>query len=536
MATWYVRPDSSHSGTRNGTTYTTAWGGWSEIVWGGGGVSAGDTLYVCGSHLYSSTITVGSHGGTASSRTIIRGDASEADGKITFVGNVYLQSDKANTIIRNLQVVAGTSNCIFIVDTATNCDYIYNTFISKAANAALSLYAAAGQDHIDVLIDNNTFTCSGDGMSSGKAAALEWFMAASAATSTLTRVTITNNTFKNCNTGRTAASVLQLRVDPVANTNCSITDLIVSKNKFIDCYGLGIRLRDDHAGSTFGTFAGVKCNYNTFINCKETTTAGMGGAISIGSFGISTNSKFGYNEVCYNTGINLEGAAGGVNAFYGSYIIAYNYFENITSTTIDGNGILLDHGCDKTFVYSNVFKNVKGKASVTNSGYVLMLLDSTNCYFYSNIAIDCRNGIHLGDAAGSQSGYFYHNTFVDISDYAIYAHASAGLNSIIVKNNIFTGSTYSVYDNTAISWTGEDYNVFYDIASGTQNHTLGSNDLTSNPQLNSAFLPLNTAIRTAGTSVGFSDFSRKAFSTPPTMGAVQYSLSKTVNNIRGIVG
>jgi len=34
MATWYVRPNTSHSGSRNGTSYATAWGGWTEIVWG----------------------------------------------------------------------------------------------------------------------------------------------------------------------------------------------------------------------------------------------------------------------------------------------------------------------------------------------------------------------------------------------------------------------------------------------------------------------------------------------------------------------
>jgi hypothetical protein len=84
MADWFVRPDTSHSGMRNGQSYASAWGGWTEIVWSTGGLVPGDTLYVCDSHTYSVVLTIGNHGAMAGSRVIIRGDYPGHSGSITF--------------------------------------------------------------------------------------------------------------------------------------------------------------------------------------------------------------------------------------------------------------------------------------------------------------------------------------------------------------------------------------------------------------------------------------------------------------------
>ena len=55
MATWYVRPAGGSYGAEDGTSYAAAWDGLLNVVWGGAGVVAGDTLYVCGSHAYAYT-------------------------------------------------------------------------------------------------------------------------------------------------------------------------------------------------------------------------------------------------------------------------------------------------------------------------------------------------------------------------------------------------------------------------------------------------------------------------------------------------
>jgi hypothetical protein len=478
MAIWYVRPDTSHSGTRNGTSYATAWGGWTEIVWGGSGVAAGDTLYVCGAHTFSAGQSVGAHGGTTTNRTTIRGDFPADPGSILCVGNVFLTQGRANTILRNLTFTAGTSHALFVTSAATLSDYIQNTFNSTAANSVFSLYGDNGQNHADVLIQGNTFRCSGAGLAAGKAATIEWFMSAAGGTSTLTRVKIKDNLFENCNTAGTAVSVMQLRVDNAASTSSSIVDLEVDGNIFRTYKGVAIRLRDDHTGDTYDRFKGVKVRNNQFYDGGEATTPGWGGCISIGSFGPSTTVGFGLNELSGNVGYRQIGAAGGINCFYGSYYIADNYFDDFATNTIDGNAILVDLQCRDVLVLNNRWRNLRGKAGVVNSGVGIMVLNATNIRVFGNVGYDMKVGIHIGDDGTGQSAKVHNNTLWGCTDYAIYMHANADRSNVSMYNNTFQGTGYSVYNNSASAWSLENYNNFDGFASGTYQHTLGANDKT----------------------------------------------------------
>jgi PKD repeat protein len=80
---WYVRPAGGNYGSANGTSYANAWNGLLNVVWGSGGVQAGDTLWVCGLHIH--TMTTASNvatqaniyvasGTSDSSRVTLRGD------------------------------------------------------------------------------------------------------------------------------------------------------------------------------------------------------------------------------------------------------------------------------------------------------------------------------------------------------------------------------------------------------------------------------------------------------------------------------
>lgn len=479
MATWYVRPDTSHSGTRNGTSYATAWGGWTEIVWGGSGVAAGDTLYVCGAHTFSAGRSVGAHGGTTTNRTTIRGDFPSDPGSITCSGSVFLTNGRANTIIRNLTFTAGTSHAIFVTGAATLCDYIENTFNSTAAQPAFSFYSLNGENHVDVKVLGNTFRCAGNsGLAVGKAAALEWFVSNASALSTLTRVTISGNLFENCNIASPQGSVMQLRVDPAASTSSTIVDLIVEDNVFRTFKGIGLRLRDDHTGSTLGRFTGLRCRRNKFYDGSETSFPGWGGAMSIGSFGQSTTQGWGRNEITDNEVYRQQGAAGGINAFYGSYYIARNYFDDLETTTIDACAILIDFGCADVLVHNNTYRNLKGKAGVVNSGVGVMVLDSTNVRVFGNVGYNVRAGIHVGDKGPGQSAVIHNNTTFGCIDYGIYMHADADRANVSMYNNTFQGTGYSVYNNSASAWSLENYNNFDGFASGTYQHTLGANDKT----------------------------------------------------------
>lgn len=80
MTDWYVRPSGGTYGAENGTSYDAAWDGFANIVWGGAGVVAGDTLYVAGTHR--ETMTVGTSG-TAALPIRIDGNVAGDRGRIS---------------------------------------------------------------------------------------------------------------------------------------------------------------------------------------------------------------------------------------------------------------------------------------------------------------------------------------------------------------------------------------------------------------------------------------------------------------------
>jgi len=53
--TWYVRPEDGDYGSEDGTSFENAWDGLHAIVFGEQGVEPGDTLYVCGVHVFNRT-------------------------------------------------------------------------------------------------------------------------------------------------------------------------------------------------------------------------------------------------------------------------------------------------------------------------------------------------------------------------------------------------------------------------------------------------------------------------------------------------
>lgn len=99
---WYVRPDGGDYGGEDGTTYADAWDGLLEVVWGGEGVVAGDTLYVCGLHIHNyisggieavADITPVS-GADDDTRVTIRGDYPSDEG---IIWQAYILQDEAWT-------------------------------------------------------------------------------------------------------------------------------------------------------------------------------------------------------------------------------------------------------------------------------------------------------------------------------------------------------------------------------------------------------------------------------------------------------
>ena len=521
MADWFVRPDTTHNTTRNGLSYDTAWGGWSEIVWGS--LAAGDTLYACGTFNLTSTIAIGAHGGTATNRVTVSGGYAPARGYITVVqsGGVFLISARANTRITGFRFQNLTSNAIFVGSAATNCLYDFNTFVAVSGSGPLiGLDSATGNNHNGVYVRNNIFT----GVSSTNGgSALNWFPTI-AINSTLTDIQIEDNIFTNI-TSTTARGVIHFRVQNDANVASKMVRIRVNRNQFLGYSGVAMELN-----SGFNTFAqsqGLEVRSNTFANGRE-AAAGVGGCMSIWGFG--TDDSMGKPVITGNTFTDVQGAAGFANVFFGNYEIYGNSGRNLTTTTIDGNGVLFDYGCQYARAYANRFFDIRGKVGAVNSGVGVMVLDSTNVEVFGNYVEGCLTGVFYGNLTGNttgQSSSIYNNTFIGCRNNGVYGLSTMDKTTNTFQNNIVVAATNTAVsvNNNGATWTSTETNNTFFGFSGTSNHTLNGSDSTANPVLSTGF-------PTTSTPVGVFikpqiDGQLSAFWNPPTCGAYEVVRPRT---------
>lgn len=519
MTIWYVRPDTSHSATRTGTSYATAWGGWSAIVWGGAGVKAGDTLYVCGAHSIASAISIGNHGATVSSRVTISGGYEPDPGSITVSapGGVFLQVNRNYTTLTDLTLTANTSNCLFLFATPplTGVTIQRCTFHGGTGAAIINVSAANNQAHIDLTIDDSDFN-GGSGSTLG--GAINWVVAASGSPlSNLTRVTISNNRFNGCAAAR---AVIELRLEDGVNDNSNMADIVISDNVFRACKTLGMEIYGRPLGAGKQN-TGLRITGNKFYDMTNTLAAfNIGGAMGVGGFSPSLTPGFGDNIIARNEGYRLSGPSGLLNLFYGTYRVFDNYGEDIVASQADGNGLLVDHGCWDTVLYSNRFRRVIGNPATENSGCGIMILDATNTTAYSNIVDGCKIGIYLGNKAAAQSSNVHNNTFLRCSYAGVHMLSTADKTSNLARNNIFTatGSAPSVRV-AGTAWSGDAHNCFHGFASAT-GHTLAGTSVTIDPDLDDDYRPRSPYVKVGGTYLPATDFYGNQFSSPAPMGAV----------------
>lgn len=516
MATWYVRPNISHSVTRNGTSYATAWGGWSEIVWGALGVKGGDTLYVCGAHSIAATIQMGAHGATVSSRVTISGGYAPAPGSmtITAIGGVFFFIHRSYTTIEDLTITANKSNCCYNYPT-TGVTYQRCTFYGGVGAAAIGISAADTQAYSDLTITDNEFI---GGSGSPLGGAISWTVAASGApVSSLSRVTIHNNTFTGCGAER---AVVQLRIEEGSNLAATMADIVITDNTFTDCPTLGIEV----VALSWAQNSGIRITGNKFYDMTNTSAAfNLGGAMGIGGFGHSLTTGFGSNLIERNEAYRITGPSGFLNLFYGTYLVRDNYAEDIVASQADGNALLFDHGCDGCVAYSNNFVRVTGNASTENSGCGIMILDAKNITVYGNKVKGCKVGIYVGNKAGGQSGNIHNNIFQDCSYAGVHMLTTADMATNLIRNNVFTGPS-SVPSARVISgaWTGESYNCFYGFGSAS-GHTLAATTKIDDPMLESDGRPkTGSPLIAAGVRLGGKGVDYKTFQNPPCIGAYEY--------------
>jgi hypothetical protein len=527
MADWFVRPDSSHGGTGDGKSYANALAGWSAIVWGGDGIAAGDTLYVCDAHTYSANIGVGGQVATPSSRITIRGDYAGHPGSITLTSGAFLDANRNYITITALtftatSVTVGAAACISPGGAPSKELRITNNTFNCGPDAAIKFRAFSGWGYEDTIIDGNTFLNGSGATELG--GCIMWYVTG-AVSSTMKRLTITNNTFR----GNSARATVMLKAKyGTALETCTIEDLIVHSNTYENCYGVALETECKKTvnSKAVGGCAGIKV-YSNIIR-EQGLSDTIGGGFAISGFELSAAANFGTNDIYDNWCSGLHGLTGFCNPLYGTYRIFNNYAENITTISIDGCGVLPDHGCHDTVIFGNEFRDIHGDGSETYSatGFGILILDASNIVCYGNLIVNCLVGIGFGnktDAASglTQSADIYNNTFVNCAHHGVYLVGGANNTGNSVRNNIFTSrrSLAAVQVDSA-AWTGESNNCFYGFGAPVA-HTLAASTVTDDPQLDSKYRTQSSALKRKGVYLGGKDFYGKQFYNTPNIGAVE---------------
>lgn len=562
MAIWYVRPNSSHGGTNAGTSYANAFQGWAALTAAVASISAGDTIYVCGSHVVNGANMQSVKAGTAGNPITYRGDYAGDPGVVSQLSaHCFVVAHDYSTVTQ-IAFTASASNAIAIQGAGINDVLIEgNRFHgSSGYEGGLIEFKAvvSTQGYVDVTIRNNTFTGS-------QRAGIQWYPTG-AGTYYLTRVSIVDNVFAGLITSNNGGCVSLRTAVGIGVADCIITDLDVSRNEFTQCTGLLINVADYGPSQTppvrVDIWSGVRIigntgsgqMYNTLpVSGRPVGGWHTGGGIVVTGF----RGPNGRNEIAYNNFDGLQGISGGVNCFTGSYWIHNNTLRNIEtrSGAVDGNGILVDHGSHDTLVEQNIVQGAAG-STAQNSGMGLGVIDAKKTLFRANMCMDVKVGLMITDASSYPPYYAVTdqqtdavgNTFVRCKYQGMLhgAEQSAGFST--VSQNVFTGTGEAIgTQGTAITSGGysiwwinklapllaETENTFYNFAFGAWDwgggtsgaaDSLDVTDSTDDPTVDADGRPHSgSPLIHAGTHTGYrNDITGRLRHNPPTVGAYEF--------------
>lgn len=486
MATWYVRPDTSHSATRNGTSYDTAWGGWSAIVWGGAGVVGGDTLYICGEHARSTTTSVGAHGGTEGNEAVLRGDYENDPGHLVMSGSTNLTA-RSHTQIIGLEITQGTVSGVFI-NGHTNVLLERMVFNGVANVPAINCSTAVGVNTADIAVRYCTFNNVGY--------ALRWLATtATATTATLNGLVCEYNTVTHHPSNTGSVGGFEVRMESGVDAACFAQNIRFSRN------------RVSGPGRAFVTASGGGPPPATdkFTNITVADNEAFDVFVGVMLYGSTAN-----NFVLRNRVRNTSGLSGGLDMMsVGSALVEGNDFYGHTTTDVDGNSAIIGDLSNNVIVRFNRFGGSVGNEAVVNSGASLMLNACNNVSVYSNLLYGSRYGLWVNDNRDFDgfTALNVSNNTISAKERAIYLRritsSPADIGELTLRNNLLLGEEADTIDLTN-DWPGvpeEDYTHRWGvIASG---FLWGANGSTADPQVSAFYIPrLDSPLLTQGADLG----------------------------------
>lgn len=512
MTTWFVRPDTSHNVTRDGTSYSTAWGGWASVVWGVSGVSLGDTLKVCGTFSSTTALSLGAHLATSeATRVTIRGDAVEESGAFIFTGTGYLNSTRIYTSFVGL-TITGTAGFNCILNAATSgvviedCELIGGTNGVSLNNSTVFTSVLIRNNYIhDQLVYGINHTVGTASIAPGG-------------------VVITGNRIVNSGHGVHA----EMNSTNDAWTTSRFAGYKISGNTISDCVGSPIYIRscnNDQVTDAAIYSTEVEISGNTIVRCGTPPSASSthGGILVMGC---ASAFIFG-NAVrdCYVTGAGIQTAKNQAPIIYSNTISGIRAgtptgsFKN--GFAIDGNGIFFDIFTRGGLAFGNHISDLISTGNVA-SGVGLSFWNAASARFIGNVVENCACGASYGNALET-GNIVYHNTFINCTEgvYKVGADALAG--NLTAKNNILKNCATGFLIGANPSITA-DYNCVHGSTTPYSGIAAGSNDSAVDPQLDTAYRP---ATATAGTYLGGIDYNGKEFGPSPSMGAVGVTIPRT---------
>jgi hypothetical protein len=320
-----------------------------------------------------------------------------------------------------------------------------------------------------------------------------------------------------------AAGEMGVRLSVVASGTATITDAKIHDSIIHTTYDYGIDL---NGGSTSTVTRIVDPElYNlTVYNCGATGPANGvgGGGIRLQNVGPSVAET--YSTWLHDSWLSENlGNGGGLVLLYSSYGILEDLIASdnvIESNQYDGGGLDIDHDNDHIILRRFKCAGNLGNDEI-NSGYGLMVLDSTNISISNGILSGNKKGIFYNpNLGGSPTTHDISNLTIFDNVDGVYVHTTADddigtfLNCIISSNT--TGINVADADSDQIF----NYCVVAENTTARTNQDAGANDIALDPLLNSdgsltARSPAVNAGTTAGT-VGLSGTITDAFGNTDT--------------------
>lgn len=402
MVTRYVRPNASHlpggTGTGDGLTYGTAWAGFANIPNNVLSGATADELIWAGT--FQISVATGLPVLTAvsaSARVTMRGGypGDPAVVQVIGAGNVFMSLNRSFINFDNIEFIGNDTQAVYIQPGISNHTYTNCIFrgTKETANSVFHFDDAGGANFTDFTFGTGTQLL-------GTATyGIRWVVFANVATAT----TLTNITFDgfSCTNFLSRHSAIGFRIDPGAVAGCKMQNIKILNSTVTNLRGMAWAMSITQKEVCPG-FLMDNCTVDGvtgYLPAGEDTTLGAG--LGVGGFGYLNGERPTIRRSTFKNILNAP--SGGIDTFYGTYLIEDCYFENITTVNgeIDGSAIIADTGTTGLTIRRCVAENIYGDQSADSitytGGTALTILQAENVVVESYYAENVRIGISYGN-------------------------------------------------------------------------------------------------------------------------------------------